>query len=585
MTRLQFVADTAQHATQAIAAALGVDVAMIDDQFHLVATSKTFLNKRGTDINKSFVRKVYETGSSVIPNPGHHEFCKGCKYESNCPETAEVIRTMKYDGEIIGVILMVTYTQSQKERILANTEVLLEFIGEMANLICKNIRLGEAMANEKLVTKQLQTTMDFLDDGIIMVDRYGTITQSNKSAQKMAGINKKDWINHSIREFLPFQVYDFLINQGRTLKRLEVPAQGSERDKYLVSADPIIVKEKVAGAVLHIEDMDQVHSQVYEYSQTQIRYSFNDIKGESPEIKAVVDYASQIAANDSTILIQGESGTGKELFARAIHNHSPRCNAPFIPINCAAIPEALLESELFGYTDGAFTGAKKGGKPGKFEMAGKGTIFLDEIGDMPLHMQAKLLRVLQEKIVERVGSVKPIPVKARVIAATNQNLESKEYLHKFRRDLFFRLSVMPLNIPPLRERKPDILLLAEYFLKKYAARFHSQVTGLNVKAREQLLIHPWPGNVRELENAIEYAVNMERSDLITKSSLPANVCQSVQLPPREKGLLGRLKEYERLIITQTLETHGNSVPGKKQAAKELGISLPTLYRRIKELGI
>ena len=585
MTRLQFVADTAQHATQAIAAALGVDVAMIDDQFQLVATSKTFLNKRGTDINKSFVQKVNETGSSVIPNPGHHEFCKGCKYENNCPETAEVIRTMKYDGEIIGVILMVTYTQAQKERILANTEVLLEFIGEMADLICKDIKLGEAMANEKLVTKQLQTTMDFLDDGIIMVDRYGTITQSNKTAQKMADINQKDWINHSIREFLPFQVYDFLINQGRSLKRLEVSAQNPEKGKFLVSADPIIVKEKVAGAVMHIEDMDQVHNQVYEYSQTQIRYSFDDIKGDSPEIRAVVNYASQISANDSTILIQGESGTGKELFARAIHNHSPRRNAPFIPINCAAIPEALLESELFGYTDGAFTGAKKGGKPGKFEMAGKGTIFLDEIGDMPLHMQAKLLRVLQEKIVERVGSVKPIPVKARVIAATNQNLESREYLHKFRRDLFFRLSVMPLTIPPLRERKSDILVLAEYFMKKYAARFHSQVKGLDQKAREQLLIHPWPGNVRELENAIEYAVNMERSEKITKACLPANVCQSIQLPPKEQGLTARIKEYERLIIVQSLELHGSSVPGKKEVARELGISLPTLYRRIKELGI
>jgi sigma-54 dependent transcriptional regulator, acetoin dehydrogenase operon transcriptional activator AcoR len=285
-------------------------------------------------------------------------------------------------------------------------------------------------------------------------------------------------------------------------------------------------------------------------------------------------------------LIRGESGTGKELFARAIHHESSRRKQQFITINCSAIPENLLESELFGYEEGSFTGARKGGKIGKFELADQGTLFLDEIGDMPYHLQAKILRVLEESSIEKVGGSITVPIDVRIIAATNVNLEKMIELSQFRHDLYYRLNVIPLIIPPLRERKEDIALLMNHFLAKYNMRLNKNIKGFSDQIYELFLKHSWPGNIRELENVIEYAVNMETENHINLEYLPPSF-RVVEGSTVEKDIndSNTMEVIEREAIINALNRYGWSTKGKLAAAKSLGIGKTTLYRKLKKYNL
>ena len=314
--------------------------------------------------------------------------------------------------------------------------------------------------------------------------------------------------------------------------------------------------------------------------------SFDSIIGESPSMLKLKKRALQISQSDSTVLITGESGTGKDLFARAIHNESFRKKNSFISINCAAIPEMLLESELFGYEGGAFTGAKKSGKAGKFKVADGGTIFLDEIGDMPLHLQAKLLATLQNRQIDPIGSTKPIDIDVRLIAATNKDLEEMISQKQFREDLYFRLNVIPLHIPPLRERPEDIALLLDHSIEKFSNKLGKPVYFIDQNAKATLLAYDWPGNVRETENIIEYAVNMSSTNSITLQNLPESVCKSKKILSTDghETLRSRLSFTEKQIITSYLDKYGWSLEGKRKAAEKLGISESTLYRRLRSLS-
>jgi two-component system response regulator HydG len=302
-----------------------------------------------------------------------------------------------------------------------------------------------------------------------------------------------------------------------------------------------------------------------------------EIIATSKEMKEVLTKVTQVAPTEATVLIEGESGTGKELIARAIHQGSPRRDRPFIPINCSSFPETLLESELFGYEKGAFTGAEKGRK-GLFEAAHQGTLFLDEIGDMPRPLQGKLLRALQEGEVRRLGSTDPIKVQVRIVAATNQQIEALVAQGILRDDLFYRLNVVRISVPPLRERRDDIIPLAQHFLKIYQKRAQKVIRGFAPEAIQAMLKHPWPGNVRELENAVERGVILARSPSITKQDL------SLDLPRPEGGARGKttLKELQRHHILSALERHGGN---QAKAARELGIGRNTLWRRLKEYGL
>lgn len=319
------------------------------------------------------------------------------------------------------------------------------------------------------------------------------------------------------------------------------------------------------------------------------RTTFADIMGTSEALEVVKRRGMQVATSDSTVLICGESGSGKELFARAIHAASHRGKEPFISVNCGAIPEMLLESELFGYEGGAFTGAEKAGKMGKFELANKGTIFLDEIGDMPLHLQVKLLSAIQNRRIDKVGGTNPVEVDVRIIAATNKNLEEMIETRQFREDLYFRLNVIPLDIPSLRERVTDIEILLEYALKKCNVALNKTIVGFSEEASKLLMAYSWPGNVRELENVVEYAVNMEDSQRVQIKNLPDRLKNQgvMEIENRRKWGYGgsNLKEmvesYEKYVIEDLLSAEGNSLEDKRRVAEMLGISESTLYRRIR----
>jgi len=587
MTKLRSIEQTAQHIVSAIEAAMGVDVGIIDSDFELIAKSTTFMEKRGTDINVNFVKQILDKEAIIVPNPGHNKLCTGCPNEGNCPETAEVLRTISYNGTTIGVILMVAYTETQKERLLSNTSGLLEFIKELANLLCNEIMLQEVIAEEMEIKSHLETTINFMDTGIITINKNSTITQINARAAKVLKLNRSSGLGKDLDAVLPYHTFSSLLEEGKAVRGREIMTSSPEKVHCLISGNPVTVEGKTVGAVINIKDFNEFSSDIFDFVGRHIEYTFDDIYGDSDAIRSIKEYAEKIASTDSTILIQGESGTGKELFARAIHN-SCCCNrsaCPFMPVNCAAIPEALLESELFGYDEGAFSGAKKGGKPGKFEMAHGGTIFLDEIGDMPLHMQVKLLRVLQEQVIERVGGIRAIPIDVRVIASTNQDLSEMVKDRNFREDLFFRLNVMPLHIPPLRDRGKDILILAHHFLAKYNTKNNKNVNAFSPEAADVLMNYHWPGNARELENAVEYAVNIEEGATIAAHSLPAHIARKHHIPSDQSSLTGRLREHEELIIQDALNSFGRTTEGKQRAARTLGISLPTLYRRIKELNI
>lgn len=315
--------------------------------------------------------------------------------------------------------------------------------------------------------------------------------------------------------------------------------------------------------------------------------SFSSIIGESAEISSLKKRSVQISQSDSTVLITGESGTGKDLFARAIHKEGPRKNNSFININCAAIPEMLLESELFGYEKGAFTGAENTGKMGKFRLADGGTLFLDEIGDMPLHLQAKLLTALQNRQIDPIGSTKPVDINVRVIAATNKNLEAMISQKQFREDLYFRLNVIPLHIPPLRDRLEDIALLLDHFIEKFAKKLNKPVCCFDQNAKALLLAYNWPGNVREVENVVEYAVNMSTTNTIGPLDLPDRLrgFEKLQNAGSTGSLKSRLSFAEKQIILSCLDEHGWSLTGKRKAAKALEISESTLYRRLRVLHL
>ncbi|MBH0329803.1 transcriptional regulator [Brevibacillus brevis] len=379
-------------------------------------------------------------------------------------------------------------------------------------------KLTNSVHNERKLNEKLSSILNAVHEGIIGTDATGNITVLNKEAEKILHMTEATCIGRNIAEVIPeFHILEVVESHTEVTKQvLEF------RDLYLlVTKIPTFLDDQFLGAVITFQDVTKVQ-QIEQEIRTKsanlglmTKYSFDNIIGKSTSIQANKRVATKLAESDFTILITGENGTGKEVFAQAIHHHSTRRDGPFVPVNFAGLTESLVESELFGYEEGSFTGARKGGKMGLFELAHNGTIFLDEIGDAPLSIQAALLRVLQEKQVMRVGGYRVIPVNVRVIAATNCNLMEMVKKGTFREDLYYRLNVLPLHIQPLRDRPDDILVLIDYFLQKKKQRlsFSREVT-------EQLLRYDWPGNIRELENFIHYAVVIAEGNQVELAHLP-----------------------------------------------------------------
>ena len=447
----------------------------------------------------------------------------------------------------------------------------------------------------------LEMILELSSDGIVAINRDYVITMANhnfagfwnKKPEEIIGKNVYEVYGDS-KPIFPRVMetgqaeYGYLANlNGQEIIANRVPIV---QDGQIVGALGTVVFRDVEDLYALMKKIRHLKSELDFYKDElervqRSKYSFESIIGRNKNFEAVKETARRVAMTCSTVLILGESGTGKELFAHALHTEGLRGRGPFIKVNCAAVPENLLESELFGYVDGAFTGARKGGQPGKFELAHGGTIFLDEIGDMSLTMQAKLLRVLQEKEIERLGDTKPRHVDVRVIAATNQDLEKMVAERRFREDLYYRINVVTLNIPPLRERMDDLELLVNHFIAHFNRQFGQRVTGVNPEVMDILLNHHWPGNVRELENVIERAFNVVDGTTIQKRHLPLYLQKGSLARGRhavQGGLPVLVEEAEREAILETLKaTKGN----KRQAAQLLGISRAGLYKKLKRYNI
>lgn len=443
-----------------------------------------------------------------------------------------------------------------------------------------------------------ERVFDNINAGVIIINADGYVTHLNKPYGRFLDIDPASKIGKHCTKVIENTRMHIVAGTGKAeinkshsinghdmvVQRIPIKKDGKVIAVYgQVMFQNVEEVKKLAAKLSMLESKVQLfEKELFDLRST--KYTFNCIIGKSDEINYLKDEARKAALNDSTVLITGESGTGKELFSQAIHNASSRRRHPFVRINCAAIPKDLLESELFGYDEGAFTGAKTRGKPGKFELANKGTIFLDEIGDLPLDMQPKLLRVLEEKEFERIGSTKITKSDFRVICATNQNLEDLMVNLKFRKDLFYRLNVIPIYIPPLRERQKDIIPLALHLLKKMALAANRPQMDIEKTAVKELKNYGWPGNARELSNVLERAMYSSDNDTIYKGDLPFNLDYNTRVPGKKiNPTLKNAQNHAQVkVIYQALaRTNYN----KAKAANLLGIHRTLLYKKMKEYNI
>ena len=583
---LMRIASSVQKIAEVIASVINVDVTIVDCELNRIAATGCYGEHIGTKVSKNsvFGFALRQGEGFIIDNPRDHIACKECEDQHQCKEYAQVCCPIKIHHETVGVIGLIAFEETQKNSIVRNQDNLMAFLSRMADLIASKLMEEEKTEKIKLLAKELEIVLDAVDRGIVAVDAEGKIMHFNIKAAQLFRLDEKSVMHRDIGEILSEINFNDLRIRNISIKNKEFTyKKESYRVRGIYGVNPIIVGVNTVGFVFTFSNISEALNVVNDVIGSTIETEFHHIIGESQDLERVKEEARMAAESPSTVLIQGESGTGKELFARAIHFQGSRGRAPFIPINCAAIPEQLLESELFGYEEGAFTGAKRGGKAGKFELANKGTIFLDEIGDMPLHLQAKLLRVLQESAIEKIGGTEYIPIDVRIIAATNKNLEQKVIEGEFREDLYYRLNVIPLNIPPLRDRMEDIDILVDSLLKKCNRKLGKRIDAIGAEALRILRNYPWPGNVRELENTIEYAVNMCSGNEISEEDFPKRLKAEEDIEQdRVHGKIMTIQELESREIKKALRFCEGSKQPIDQAAELLGISRATLYRKIKE---
>lgn len=450
----------------------------------------------------------------------------------------------------------------------------------------ERLRLEQSHKFYVSVSKHLATIFNSVTEGLITIDNKGVITGINASAGRLLMSHPRDLVGMAIDKVVRMdnKLKNF-VHAGREYSEEELLLKSGKIYVRCVGSANAIFGEDGSrlGAVFTFTKARETSSRGSASAGSDSRFMFKDIVGESLTMRETIEKAKKVAKSPSTVLILGESGTGKELFAQAVHNASDRKNRPFVSVNCGAVPGELIQSELFGYAEGAFTGAKRGGRPGKLEVADGGSIFLDEIGDMPLEMQVNLLRVLEEKAIVRVGDSKVIPVDVRVIAATNRSLYDEVSRGRFREDLFYRLNVIAITIPPLRERKGDISLLTDYYIEKISRKVGKNVESVEPGVYRILEAYHWPGNVRELANAVEYAINLLQGEDLKLAHLPPHLTKKPVTRPMSHDVeVLPLASLERRAIEKALLYFGGNIT---KVSNALGIGRNTLYDKMKKYGI
>ncbi|MBP1926014.1 transcriptional regulator with PAS, ATPase and Fis domain [Sedimentibacter acidaminivorans] len=577
MSLLLSIKKELQHIVEAINAVTNVDIIVVDEHLKRIVSTVKKEYEFGTiaPTNSAFHKSIITGEQFFLENPKVDPICTECKNFENCKELIEFCIPIKYKDEIIGVLGMCAYDEIAKENLLANKDSYMNFENQLSDIISTIISEKNNAKMLEYSSSKLMTLINSLKDGIVIINNNKDIITTNNYVNEKLNLNPNKM--PVIWELLSDKIYNKLVNQNFNGEVGPVKLNGIE---FMINSCPIMIGDIQDGIVLLLSDFNKMRESVLESNRKKDLITFDDIVGESELLLQARREAIQVAEKDASVLIMGETGTGKEVFARAIHYASSRRNDAFMAINCGAITESLIESELFGYEKGSFTGANNTGKPGKFETCKDGTLFLDEIGDLPFMMQVKLNRALEEKEITRVGGNISIKVNPRIISATHKNLYSMVGKNLFRDDLYYRLNVVPIFLPPLRERGYDIIVLSRYFLNRFAAVYNKELKGFTSDAERLLMGYNFPGNIRELRNLVEYAVIFEEGSFVGAENLRRKMGAYEEIDNIK--LEDLTKAYEKSVIQNKMQKIGDNFESKKEVAKQLGISIATLYRKLEE---
>lgn len=566
MNFLNFILDDVKKYSEIVSKVINIDVEIMDSSFTRIAGTGTLKEKVGLNMKDEshIYHQVLKTKKTIIIfEPREDTHCLTCQKKNLCKEELEISTPIIYQDEVIGVIGLICFEKDKKYDFIEKKDLYIQFLEQIAEFISYKVYAYFSSLQLKRDNEILSNIIDRVQDIILLTNRKNQIELINQKGKNILGtISKNEKVNLKTSSiFLNQKEFNFSYS-GK-----EISAIG---DIFTFSLEKNTELTKTLF----------VFKEISEFKKYLLSFHSNSsiVLLESPQMQDIYSQVSKVSKNDTSVLITGESGTGKEIIAKQIHDLSSYSSGPFITVNCGAIPESLMESELFGYTKWAFTGADPKGKIGFFEKANNGTIFLDEIGEMPLQIQVKILRVLQDKKITPIGSRTEKQINVRIIAATNKNLEEEVEKRAFRQDLFYRLSVFPIDIPPLRERKKDIKILVDFFVKKYYISFQKEKKEISIDVYQHFLEYSWPGNIRELRNTIEYCMNMIEEDekTIDLKHLPPKF-----LGNKEKNeKIKTLKELEKEAILNLLKIYGNSSEAKIIIAKSLGIGIATLYRKL-----
>jgi PAS domain S-box-containing protein len=491
-------------------------------------------------------------------------------------QVAIPIKNEEIPEEIMGVLSITSWNKQ------VDMNTLLGMAFASVKSIEKSLAAQRELEEKQYLFNLLTLSVENMADGFMSIDEKEQIIHINSSTERIIGINREKIVGKPI-----YDIFDLkpIIFQNKPMEI--VSALKNTGSRCVLDISPIFANpENKRGFIVILREIKKVNQTLSRIAELRAHYTFDDMLGVSNQIKHVKEFGKIAAQSFSNVLITGETGTGKEILTQAIHNYKNN-KKPFISINCAAMPTELVESELFGYESGSFTGALKSGKVGKFELADGGTIFLDEIGDMPLYVQAKILKVIEDKCIFRIGSTKGIPINVRIIAATNKNLKKEVERKNFREDLFYRLNTLTIELPPLRKRKEDIQIFVQHFLNLLGKRLNKEVKGVTNEVMERFLAYEWPGNIRELRSVIERAIYLAEGDYIEARDLSwwYENSQKMEMPEKNKVTKElrenfNLKKIEKNVIYEVLrQFHGN----KRKSAQYLGIGRATLYRKLKEM--
>ncbi|EET4009649.1 sigma-54-dependent transcriptional regulator [Escherichia coli] len=577
---LMQIQPTIQRFARMLASVLQLEVEIVDENLCRVVGTGAYGKFLGRQLsgNSRLLRHVLETKTEkVVTQSRFDPLCEGCDSKENCREKAFLGTPVILQDRCVGVISLIAVTHEQQEHISDNLREFSDYVRHISTIFVSKLLEDQGPGDN--ISKIFATMIDNMDQGVLVVDDESRIQFVNQTALKTLGVVQNNIIGKPIR-FRPLT-----FESNFTHGHMQHIVSWDDKSELIIGQ-----LHNIQGRQLFLMAFHQSHTS-FSVANAPDEPHIEQLVGECRVMRQLKRLISRIAPSPSSVMVVGESGTGKEVVARAIHKLSGRRNKPFIAINCAAIPEQLLESELFGYVKGAFTGASANGKTGLIQAANTGTLFLDEIGDMPLMLQAKLLRAIEAREILPIGASSPIQVDIRIISATNQNLAQFIAEGKFREDLFYRLNVIPITLPPLRERQEDIELLVHYFLHLHTRRLGSVYPGIAPDVVEILRKHRWPGNLRELSNLMEYLVNVVPSgEVIDSTLLPPNLLNNGTTEQSDVTEVSEahlslddaggtaLEEMEKQMIREALSRHNS----KKQVADELGIGIATLYRKIKK---